>query len=912
MRISSRAICVCFLLLAVMFPLCAGVAGDVWSLKTASTAHFDIIYSDGNRETASLLYENCEDIYASLVEFFGSDPDLHIPVVVTSKYKELNAYYSSHPANRIVMFDTVADHGQLSNYPQTILYIFRHELTHAFQFNFRGPFMEALSDIFSDALSLGMLLYLYPSLSEGGAVLTESMDGYGRLNSSYAMQIVKQAKLEGLFPNWFEIAGARDTYPSGLLYYNFAAAFLEYLSITYGYDTVADVYVSFKSLRLLSTPGNVIKEKIGKSVQEAWQDFYEWVEVPEDVSDSSSLNALTRAGRFAVPVLSSDGSIYVYDSSTNSVLRFSDDLNSCSSVLVLPTGGKELSLSADGNLMLIPLVSETKACVQLYSLASGSGEAELLHEFSSTDRDYRGGCFVSLDTGDYVLLYANSGQNTFLDLYSLDTMRPVTGRTLELGFGVTASCFTSLADGNAAFILNSEAHDRIALLDVSDMSLRLLDNPEDLSFMSLTSGTDGRDVVLSFSWYPADAKATNLGRYGELIPADDGTYEMRLSSTDVLGSMNGCIRTGDRILFTAQYYESARIRTIGVSDLEFAEPVRLGLSDHDAPEGPDTLVLSTVSTDYQAIRYFFDGLLLPYFNFVIEGDPASPESVSYVFGPIWLTSDPTETHTHQLSVLYMSDNVGTSYIFKSSNFAVPYSVSLSAVFGLGLQNGGNPLYKGLLQASAEVQASWSTTLRHEGESVGVSEDYTLTMQKMADGSFTFINSNEAEVSYSFGFRTGTNPYDAFRFKASAFLSDLNPGITLSFSFPRILWWQCNGPDVTNIPFAAGIGVQMANGGGLLIAATARAILYSHEIQWSSPFFGLYLQRFAVGSSYEIGYSTALGSVVSHKLSFDALVYMSPIVGSLLTKLKIGLGGTLEKDLTVGWDQGWKFSMAFSI
>ena len=110
------------------------------------------------------------------------------------------------------MFDTVADIGQLSNYPQTILYIFRHELTHAFQFNIRGPFMKAMASVFGDFLSLSPILYMYPSLSEGGAVLSESVDGYGRLNDSYAMQIVKQAKIEGLFPTCYTPC-ADDKYP---------------------------------------------------------------------------------------------------------------------------------------------------------------------------------------------------------------------------------------------------------------------------------------------------------------------------------------------------------------------------------------------------------------------------------------------------------------------------------------------------------------------------------------------------------------------------------------------------------------------------------------------------------------------------------------------------------------------------
>jgi hypothetical protein len=912
MRITARAICVSLLLSVVVFPLCAGVAGDVWSLKTASTEHFDIIFSDSNRETASLLYDNCENIYGSLVEYFGSDPGLHIPVVVTSLYKELNAYYTSYPANRIVIFDTVPSQGMLSNYPQTILYVFRHELTHAFQSNFRGPFMNAMSKVFGDVLSLGTFFYLYPSLSEGGAVVSESLDGYGRLNSSYAMQIVKQAKLEGLFPNWFEIAGARDTYPSGLLYYNFAAAFLEYLSITYGYDTISDVYVRFKWLKWLSTPGQVIEDKIGKSVSEAWQDFYDWVEVPENVTVATPVESLTRAGRFATPVLAADGRIYIYDSSTWSVLRFEKDLSSCTSVLRLPTDEQNLSLSSDGNFLLIPFVSDEKASVRLYNVASGSQSAQLVHEFSSADRDYRGGCFVRLDFEDFVLLYGNNGQDTYLDLYTLDDFTPVRGKSLEHGYGVTASDFACLPDGNAAFILNYQSHDNIALLDVRDMSLRLLDNPDDLKFMSLTAGKDGRVDVLSFSWYPADAKAVNLGRYGEIYIASDGSYEMRLSSTDVLGSMKGCLRTGDAVLFPVQYYERSDIRTIRVSDMEFGEPVRLGATAHEVPGSPDTAALAAATKDYHAIKYFFDGVLLPYSSVVFSDDTLFKNNALIALGATWLTVDPTETHTHQISAGYGFGNIIGSYTFVSTNFAIPYSIGLSAAYGTSDEKTELSLGKGELRASAEVQASWSTELRNGGETVGISDDYVFTMQKTPDSDFSFSHLNTAVLSYSCGFKTGTNPYDAFKFTTSAYLLNLNPGIKLTFSFPRLLWWRCDGPDVTNLPFSAGIDVTMVRGMNLLIAGAATVVLYSREIQWSPSFMGLYFQRFVLGSSYEIQYSTLSNSLKSHTLSMSAVFYMSPIVGTLLTRLKIGLGASVQKDLSVGWGDGWKFSIAFGL
>ena len=377
-----------------LLPLGASTTGGIRGLKSASTEHFDIIYRESSIETAALLYNNCEEIYSALVEFFKTDPKLHIPVVVTSEYKVLNAYYTSSPANRIVMFDTVAEPGQLSNFPQTILYVFRHELTHAFQFNIRGPFMNVMSKVFGDILSLSPMFYMYPSLSEGGAVLSESTDGYGRLNDSYAMQIVKQAKIEGLFPTWLEVAGARDTYPSGLLYYNFAGAFLEYLAITYGYDKVTGLYSDFAKLGWSTF--SKIKKIFGVPVKQLWQDFYEWVEIPSDVRSADSLASRPEGGSYYSFTTAPDGSIYMYDYTSGNVLRFDSELSSCEAVLNLPTNEQNLSVSENGTRILASYVTNSITELRLYSL--DGGHASLIRRLRSSDasRGFRKGCFVTL------------------------------------------------------------------------------------------------------------------------------------------------------------------------------------------------------------------------------------------------------------------------------------------------------------------------------------------------------------------------------------------------------------------------------------------------------------------------------------------------------------------------------------
>lgn len=883
-----RIILIALLLVLAVLPLCASVTGGTRGLRTASTEHFDIIYQDSSAKTAALLYENCEDIYAYLVEFFGTDPKLHLPVVVTSEYKTLNAYYTCSPANRIVMFDTVAEPGQLSNYPQTILYIFRHELTHAFQFNIRGPFMNVVSKIFGDVLSLSPMLYMYPSLSEGGAVLTESTDGYGRLNDSYAMQIVKQAKIEGLFPTWLEVAGARDTFPSGLLYYNFAGAFLEYLAITNGYDKVASLYSDFAKIGWSTF--SKIRKIFGVPVKQLWQDFYDWVEIPSDVRTAEALASKKEYGSYSSLVSASDGSVYVYDYSSWDVLKFNPEISSYEAVLNLPTNEQNLSVSSDGTKLLVSYVTDSVSELRLYSL-NGS-RAALVRRLRSSDssKDFRKGCFVTLDGREYILVYSNAGQNTYLDLLDPDTFETVEGKTLSLGYGVIASDFTAFGDATAAMLVCVEAHDFIAILSLSDMSLKMIENPDGISLLTLSAGKNGSTSVLSFTWCPADAKSTNLSRYGE-VELSGSEASVRLSDADISGGVGNPLRSDGSVLFSSMYFERRVLSIANVSELSLKEAEERGFIGLSELQAPDTGALSGASSRYRAIRYFKDGILLPFATYTF----GSTEGLA--LGLTWITQDPTETYMQQISAGTTLATVSGSYSF-SSLTAIPYSINLSALYGTDLADEveDSPIGSGDLLFDAGLSVSKSFELSHYGHKLGVGDSFEF-MGIVSGGAFACGYSNYLVMRYSYARKTGMNPYDSFGYSLSAYLSDLRPGAKLAMVFPRLMWWKCDGPNVTNLPFSFSADALYSPDMGVFdLSGSVSVTLYSREIQKAFPvvILGLHFQRFTVSLDYQAGFTTGINAF-SQKLTLKAGFSLTPIFGEYLTNAKIFLGGEVWTD-----------------
>lgn len=880
----KKTIALAAVLAVASLAFCSVVKGPLSDVRVATTEHFDIIYEQKSLETASLIYDNCEDVYSSLVQYFGVDPKFHTSVVVTSKYKDLNASYNSYPANRIFIFDTVTDLGQQASHRQVIVDIFRHELTHAFHQNIRGPFFDSLSKIFGDPVSFSPLFFLYPSLAEGGAILSESADGYGRLNSSYSMQIVKQAKLEGLFPNWFEIAGARDTYPSGLLYYNFAAAFLEYLEITYGHEVVASVYRAFAYPRFWPTPGNVIQEHIGIPISQAWQNFYNWVEVPSDVIEAEVVPSRTQSAMYWTFRLSPDGSVYVYDSSSWRVVRFSPDMATCTTVLSLPTESGLMSLSADGSMMLLPFITDERACVRLYDVSGTS--ARLVHTFSSGERDLRGGSFAVIDGTEYALLYGNDGQNTYLDLYSLENHEKVEGKSVCLGFDVTASDFVPFGNGQVAFVINYQTHKNIAFVSLSDMSVTLVDNPSDLEIVSLSSGkADGQDV-LCFSWYPSDAKATNLGRYGELS-IRDGKILMRLSQADVLGSVRGPVRIDDKVVFSARFFEKGKLESSDIGTLGLSDAVEVGTSALFSTQRPDTSALSAVSTGYRPGRYFMDGVLIP-LAAASFGDDYGLAGL----GATWITTDPTETFSYSISAGFGSGNVIGSYTFAYDNDVVPFSVSVDAAYGTGLIVSEQSLPAGHVRLHTGVIASRTIELGHPYENLLFGDSFKYLMDFSPTGDFSGKVSNLVLAEYSHAFKTGQGPYQYYQYYVDVYSKNLFPGITAGFRVPSLLWWRCDGPHITNLPFSAAFDAHFVDSyDNILLIGQANVVLYGLEIQRAITFLGLHVQRFTLDASYIANYWLKTGTFL-HQVQLCAFFSFTPVIGEVLTRTRWGLGATL--------------------
>ncbi len=258
-----------------------GVMSGEKNLKVYKTQWFDIIYPESCVNSAALLAKNADKIYLEIAENYKSSPYFRMPVVLTSKVQQFNAYFSEAPYNHIVLYVTRPSEN-MNVFSQELLSTFKHELTHAFTFNHKNGFWKSIGKVFGDPVSLGAI-HITTGIAEGATLTSESLFGEGRLNDGFSLQMVRQAKIENKIPKYHDVQGARDFYPSGTAYY-FNGSFHQWLQDTYGMEKYAQFWyrlINFKNITVQGAFKKVYKIKL----KNAWNLFFDSVKVPDVVGN---------------------------------------------------------------------------------------------------------------------------------------------------------------------------------------------------------------------------------------------------------------------------------------------------------------------------------------------------------------------------------------------------------------------------------------------------------------------------------------------------------------------------------------------------------------------------------------------------------------------------------------------------
>jgi len=857
------------------------------NIRVIKTQWFDIIYAEGSAESASILSQHADSIYYEIADLYGRQPQVRMPVVLTPNNERLNAYFSTGPYNRIVIYDTGVT-GELAVFSNNLLSLFRHELTHAYTYNMKNGLWRAVGNVFGDAIAPSIFT-VSGGMAEGATMTSEASSGEGRLNSEFSMHMVKQAKIEEKFPAFSDVQGASTVYPYGSFYF-FNGAFHQWLQKKYGYEKYAQWWYRLVNLKSVTSAG-AFKKVYGIKLKKAWKQFQEEYPVPQIDKNPFSTGFVTdyfdrtpsfSSENLAGPLydclsVSDQGNLWI-EKKESAVFYKGKKLFTLANI-------DSAKVSADGRFISVTWYDtgtpNYSRKIKIYDTVtkdittvdwSGYADATVI---CKNDRYF----LVSLGFSSIKkwidvkeILVSENGRNI--------KVKGVQKIDMELN---TSPCyFTDLrsSDGNFAYIKKAGQVYSLVIANLINNQIQEYSLPyekmilRDLSFSSSTG-------ELLFSW----TKPGTMPRLGKMNPEKG---EFVLFENDISGGIFNPVRQNDgTILYTGHFYRSNRLLVLDDSKLTACFKGTVEKEDYIYAL-PDTKVQTLreleKSQKYSGINYL-DGLFLPYSSVSIQSLDPLRENTSSYWIPLGLTyqgSDPWGGLSYGLSA------------------GVSFWTGLSgAKFSLG---GGTDtsLYK--WNADAEVDFYHTQVTQFYGtltnsfripldfhSRIGLSD--VLSAGYVNDSKMMFIKSN-ADLYFANGFYSGPGPleYEGFSLGTEWFISQyiyrtpenyfprnlymseeiLSP--YLNIYIPKLIPINCRESFAYNLPVQLSVNYSISSENRReTLSANSNIVLFYQDVQKAVPLLNfLFFQNYYFSS----GYSAYWGGE-NYNFDFNAdLAYLS--------------------------------------
>lgn len=647
----------------------SGMFAGEKDLRLVKTKWFDIIFPARCEESASVLYEKADSVYEEVTAQYGLTPSFRMPVVITPAVEKFNAFWEGAPYNHIAIYDTgVSASTEIAVFSETLISIFRHELTHAVTYNMKNGFWRFIGNIFGDCIAPGMLS-VTTGMAEGATVTSESAAGEGRLNDEYSKHYVKQAKIEGKFPAYHDVSGASDAPPSGSAYY-FNGAFHQWLQEKFGLESYAQFWFRVVNGKNLTISG-AFKDSFGIKLSQAWKQFEADYEVPavaanpveagavQDFFEPQALSyslkneagsmyeSLTSAG-FAesgaaqrlVWLEASTGRVFLAEAgaqnSAKTVYKKLFTLRDCTNV----------RLSNDGRYLAAAYISGNyggaKARLKIYDI-------ERDRFFSVQEKGLVDAAVIESDGSCYLV-----AQKYFAQHYSIVTYRLLMkegGRIcgteliseIKLEPETNPYEFTALEDGTFAYLKKERSNFSVCISPVDDAVkvLKEIAFPQGMAVRSLSYGrlSDGKKVLL-FSY----AQKGTLPRAG-IMELDSGLIS--LSTQDLSGGVFEPVFWNDKIVYVGEFYRQNRLLTMAEFTVEQTgeTATTAAVSTGSVPASQEFSPLESKSLN--PIPYLFNGIFLPFsiYNFSLSDVTINFSSFSdfldnYFLGLTYITASP--------------------------------------------------------------------------------------------------------------------------------------------------------------------------------------------------------------------------------------------------------------------------------
>ena len=638
-----------FLIIIINTNLFSAVFEKTNDLKILQSEHFDIVFDDESSSQAFLIYQECENLYKEITTFFGLKRDQHINVAITSDIDSFNAYFGIYPSPRIVLYNTIDVNNNFNYFSSDyILYLFKHELTHAITLMSENNFV---TKTFSQMINFAFLnITLFNA--EGFAVLSESQNGEGRLNSNLYKSRLLEAKAENKFLKFNEVQANRDVYPRNV-FYLYGSFFNQYLLKTYGIDKYRKYINQLHKFNLFFiNPNSSFKEIYNLDIYSVYKDFENsFIDLELKNIEYFSYDYL------ADSIIKYNDKILVYQSINNSIR----DIKTNKKIATYLDNPYFIS-SNDDKIILSAFIKKDLDKTTTYVIDKSNKKQYLIPNFK-----------MAINYNDSLVGIYNEGQQQYIAFYKNGTI------------------YDKISSKKDEFIQKIDVYnDKIVYLSTYKKSDRI-NIVEDENIIRTYSFEDENIEIVDFSisYNKIVLSTIDNNQLPRLSYIDLVSTKAYINYFDTLGGVYNPILFDNDVYYIAKLSEKNELRHAKISQFNFIEkPLKVKVDKiYDNLDNLYEIDISNVKK-YNKFKYVLDGSFFP---FVLPND-----SFDKIVAHIYFESmDPTESlNTKFLYNVNLYDNFNSNMIltfsnvtnYKAKSFKIDYKVSYSDLINTSLLN----------------------------------------------------------------------------------------------------------------------------------------------------------------------------------------------------------------------------------
>ena len=250
--------------------------------RTLDSAHFTLVYHDGEEKLAQHMLDVAEQTRADLDPWLRWDPLERVQLVLTDHEDLPNGETTTFPRDNVQLFVSPPDDvDSLEDFDDWFRLLITHEYTHVLQLDKATGAPAALRDVFGRNQALFPGTFNPTMLVEGLAVYdeTDAAAGVGRGQSSLYAMYMRAEVQQGVRP-WSQVTMAGVTeWPGGTLPYLYGVDFYQFADQTYGNRSIPALVGNYSHDLIPFLVGWNMEDSFdGDDVPDVWPKFTDYLQ----------------------------------------------------------------------------------------------------------------------------------------------------------------------------------------------------------------------------------------------------------------------------------------------------------------------------------------------------------------------------------------------------------------------------------------------------------------------------------------------------------------------------------------------------------------------------------------------------------------------------------------------------------